>query len=388
LYIDSMGKNRPLPGISPEERIAMDMVVQDFLMLTAKIYIYVTGPLLASEIREIDEVYNRLKMINSEATMFLIHNFKDFFSEAEIQKHIKDDINDGFVAEQIDDYVWKSHNLDVYHLVIARDGSTAATKWNQKSIDYLKNYITANRYNFKEMDIMSDIKKTVNHLLHQYLYLPDTNPDLPVFMDPIEIVYEGHIGSLIYRSWVESVEYLKDYFSSIISYFSKVEGDPFEVDIVTTANRTFLSLVKNHESINYAPLGKHKELDKSFPIKMDIIQNDNSYVYVLDIPGVSAGNLSVNCDGEQTQTVSIAGIRTIPEIYRKYLKQNTDMKRQDRRFNSFKMVLDLPSIDDSNILEGQRKLTCERRNQTLKNGVLYLYFWYPEVVNTEKIDLK
>jgi len=306
-----------------------------------------------------------------------VHNFKDFITEEEVDKHIKDDIVDGLGAEKREEGIWKQD--DIYHLVVAREGSTAGNTYNNRTITFLREQIEKVKYEVNEdMEINSTITKTLSILMHQYLYLPGTNKTLPVFINPVEHVFTERERRSVYKQWLEMIENTKDFlqnkFNQLTSWFSStgnVDIDPFKTRIFTNStNHTILDLEVKQNELFYAPLGKYKELDKSFPIKRDVIRIGKNLTHVVDMPGVTESNLNFTCD---TDKITVFGLRTVPEIYSKFLKKTEHLKRQERRFNSFSFTLEFPRQ------QGRRKLplfNCDlRHTYKLEDGVLYLNFW-------------
>jgi len=313
--------------------------------------------------------------------MYLVHNFQDFVTEEEVEKHIKDDILGCMKATSVADDVWKSHDgLKMYHLVLAREDSPAAARWNHKTIQFLKEQIRANRHETTKIDIVSTIKKTINYLMHQYVYLPTTDPVIPLFVDPMERIFESATESLQFLDWLETMEALQYLIKNKgfrnETYYTPQSVDPFSInvkDLINDISEMSLILANKHDvPIFYGPLGTHNEPDKSFPLKIDLIFNDEDkmYLYVVDIPGVKEEDLVFTCVKESNMVID--GVRAVPKLYSDLIPPGEVIQEKERRFNSFTLNLELPNT--------KPKLKCVNHQKMVMDGVLYLSFGtpYPE----------
>ena len=145
-----------------EDRQMTEYFLQNFAMESSHIVIAVIGQFTLQE----QKFLNRIKVINKEEKLFIIHNLMFLESREQVEDYIKDTIeaslffklekqsmiNFGkrekdkkddeiryFYVEEIDD---EKKNY-IIHLIMAREGTEAGNYYNKTTIDYLRDNIIA-----------------------------------------------------------------------------------------------------------------------------------------------------------------------------------------------------------------------------------------------------
>ncbi len=107
---------------------------------------------------------------------------------------------------------------------------------------------------------------------------------------------------------------------------------------------------------------------RRFP-PIELSEEDNKFVVVADVPGVSKDDISLNLTGN---LLSISGHRNMQKP-----AENASLIRTERRSGEFKRSIELPSLVDGNNIKA-----------TLRNGVLNLVLTKREESRVKSIPIE
>jgi len=183
LWMDTMGKNRPVLGMPAESRVVIDNIVQDYVSKNANVFLYVTGPVRSVDIFTIEadfQKFFRYATQGKDRTMLVVHNFREYWRDEEVKQHIQNDIVFGFNATKDDcpqdprtDDIdcgglayWTSHGGSMLHFVLANDLSPAAAKYNQKALQGSSLFLSQKPQDITPLD---EMVSSISDICHEYL---------------------------------------------------------------------------------------------------------------------------------------------------------------------------------------------------------------------------
>jgi hypothetical protein len=195
VYLDTAGQKRTVASdglynmVSMEDRLATDQFIVDMVSYACDTVFYLVGPLQTTDVREINQMFDKRKLYHQLPNVFLIHNLYNMFRVEDIERHIKSDIVAAFNATQDSTgEFWRSHDGKMLHFVLGRQGAPSGSHFNQKTISRIQNIVKASLVNTDGQDVISKLTDISKEILREYFWVPgmDTNK-IPFVISTIRV---------------------------------------------------------------------------------------------------------------------------------------------------------------------------------------------------------
>ncbi|CAF0898779.1 unnamed protein product [Didymodactylos carnosus] len=190
IFIDTAGTDTPIRHDKLDDKKATEALLREIALHLCS---YVT--IVVNRLRMTDQTYIRevLQHITKQPKekkpeIIIVHNLLDVETIEDINKVIKDEIEDIYGAKlenvrpQINGqvkiiklYCSSYESINIRHYILAKTGSPAANIWNSQSLDAIMNIFQMDTGNRRSLDVINNIISFVNTKLPQLFLNSDGN---------------------------------------------------------------------------------------------------------------------------------------------------------------------------------------------------------------------
>ena len=188
-----------------KDKIFRNIFIQDFIIEKSDILIVVVNQLSYNE-----QIFlNRLKHENCKK-IIIIHNLKFFDNKNNVFKYFEDNIQSSVffnleTMKHLDfdiyenhnkgyNYYYKEKNKNIFHLIMAREGTEAGNFFNDKTIEFIRVFLKT-LINPKIFDVIKEIKQFLSFNSTKYM-VNEENKDRPILNKELTLTIEEFVTIL------------------------------------------------------------------------------------------------------------------------------------------------------------------------------------------------
>jgi len=382
VYCDSPGTSRAVHIDDLNDRVGTDRIIEETMIAFSDMLLLICGPLTTTEQVRHRKYIDRVSELEGsrKRVVYIVHNWKNFYTLNQIEQFIQSDIIDAYGAEkrELNDHTFYYHidnrtGLGINHVIFAAEGSRAGMYWNSKSLKMMNSLIedlgqTNAMHTFK---VVKEFKKELEPLLRETFTTRD-NKEASTSRDesysdiywnmvkaPVRVV--TCLGKSLW-SVITGRDLWKQ--TSLLDDSAQLSSDldPYEL-VVHTDNKTLV--MKNARNLEYFESSEIGGIPVPFyRAPFGIYQSNNSWEIQIRIPGCDWWNTSqfsgIMVRREGNKLIVEGNIlkpdRVKEQVDGEYL---FDILTETRRFGYFRMPFELP--------------TCVHLDQCMKNGKIGWY---------------
>eukprot|EP01084_Bolivina_argentea_P026119 48513_1 len=184
IFVDPAGKKRPVSEDELIYRSMTDLFVEELIPEISDVIIYVVKELDADSQIDLKKFIQRVARLNRGEVytkkLLVVHNYLHIVDPNIVEEHIQRDIVVPYKgsAQSTDKGVFYLHHdketeLEVRHFIMGNKGSKAGNKWNNNTIELLKNEIMT--ATMQQRDFIQCLQSHLSALLREYFKGPNSD---------------------------------------------------------------------------------------------------------------------------------------------------------------------------------------------------------------------
>ena len=208
------------------DKLITELFLQNYIFYNTDIIILVIGYLSFSELKLLNRIMSLMKKEKCKKPLYIIHNLKLYSSIEQVKEYIKEylilnspfDLDKGEVISNDKNngiyFYEKNSQLNVYHLIMAKEGSEAGDFYNKFTLTFLENsYIKV--VNIEYFDVIKSIKESFIDISKKILEINDKKQNSLIIDD----FYDNNKDNKYIKLKDEKKFILKDFIINESNYF-------------------------------------------------------------------------------------------------------------------------------------------------------------------------
>eukprot|EP01083_Nonionella_stella_P112886 332546_1 len=296
IFVDTPGRSRSVAKDELKNRYMTDIFLEELITDIADVVIMMATILSVPDQVSIERMIDNIMKqdTGTTKTIIIVHNFRDIHNQHELDIAINQDIVVAFDAIQTQHYHYEQKfKLDmdsntyyrIDHVVLCDDRTELGKKYNAKTVQKIKELISASPRARSDINILKEIKQHLTPLMRLF-FQPPANTEIIKTDRPKE---EGAVGTIVH--WVQALMGVIEFASynrnsrvPIIDTNTEVKGNIFQLTATKSNDLHCPALIHlvDKQKLEYYPSDSPWELPQSRP-QIDCQTSTDEAAHVLVI---------------------------------------------------------------------------------------------------------